>query len=99
MFDISSIPEETRLARGDYATVRSAHEDAKKNLQMLCGTLSSLSAQVLRRMQPDNDDVPDSVEELVNRARQTLNMIEQTSHNIESLARQRAELKIKAWRK
>lgn len=90
---------ELMLARGRYATVRSMHEDAKKSLQMLCGQLSSAASQILRRMQPDNDDVPESVEALIAGARNTLVLMEACAAEIESLARQRAELKSAAWSK
>lgn len=97
MLDLSAIPEDVRRARGDYSTVRAAHEDEKKSLSMLCGQLSSVAAQVLRAMQPDNDDVPDSVEDLLNKGLQTLQMMEDCTSRIESLAKQRAELKTSAW--
>lgn len=97
MIDLSTIPEEVRRARGDYSTVRAAHEDAKKSLQMLCGQLSSAASQILRRMQPDNDDVPESVETLIAGARNTLVLMEACTAEIESLARQRADLKSAAW--
>jgi hypothetical protein len=99
MFDLTTIPDEVRRARGDYSTVRAAHEDSKKDLQMLCGKLSSVAAQVLRKMQPDNDEVPDSVESLISAGRDTLAMMEQCSARIESLAKQKAELKPLAWGK
>lgn len=99
MIDLSTIPEEVRRARGDYATVRAAHEDAKKSLQMLCGQLSSSASQILRRMQPDGDDVPDSVESLIAGARNTLLLMESCVNEIESLAKQRVELKSAAWSK
>ena len=99
MLNLDNIPAEVRLARGEYATVRSAHEEAKKTLQMLCGQLSSSAAKILRRMQPDNDDVPDSAEDLIAGARNTLVMIEACVAEIESLAKQRAEIKPKAWGK
>lgn len=99
MFDLSTVPAEVLNARGAYSTVRAAHEDEKKALQMLCGRLSSIAAQVLRKMQPDNDEVPDSVESLIASGRETLQMMEQCSARIESLAKQRAELKAAAWSK
>ena len=98
MIDLSTIPEEIRLARGEYATVRAAHEDSKRDLQKICGQLSAIASQVLRRMQPDNDDVPDSVETLICGARNILTLIEACTQEIESLAKQRAELKSKAWK-
>jgi hypothetical protein len=97
MIDLSTISDEVRLARGDYSTVRAAHEDAKKDLQKLCGQLSATAPQILRKMQPDDDEVPDSVGSLIESARLTLTMIEACVANIESLAKQRQELKQKAW--
>jgi len=99
MLDLSQIPPEVLENRGSYATVRAAHEDAKKSLQMLCGDLASTSTKVLRRMQPDNDEVPDSVDDLLTAARNTITMMEQCVKEIESLAEQRAKLKPLAWPK
>jgi hypothetical protein len=97
MIDLDSLPQDVLLARGQYATVRSAHEDAKKQLQIECGKLGATSAQVLRAMQPDSDGVPASPQEMLATARNTLNMIETITLEIQSLAAQRAELKPKAW--
>lgn len=97
MLDLSTISEEVRLARGDYSTVRAAHEDEKKNLAKLCSMLQSVPATILRQMQPDNDEIPESVESLLYSGRNTLDMIEACADRIESLAKQRAELKSKAW--
>lgn len=99
MIDLSALSEEVRLARGDYATVRAAHEDSKKRLAMLCGQQASYATQILRAMQPDHDDVPDSIESLLAAARNNLGMMEACAAEIESLARQRAELKRVAWSK
>lgn len=97
MIDLTQIAPETIIARGEYATVRAEHEDAKKKLSILCGQLSSAASQVLRRMQPDNDDVPDSVDDLLTSARNTLTEMDLCVMRIESLAQQRAELKQVAW--
>lgn len=99
MIDLTKIAPETIIARGEYATVRGAHEDAKKTLAVLCGQLSGAAGQVLRQMQPSEDAVPESVESLLRGARNTLTLIEATAQQIESLARQRAELKQSAWGK
>jgi hypothetical protein len=99
MIDLSTIQEDVLHARGAYSTVRAAHEDAKKSLQMLCGQLSSTAANILRRMQPDNDEVPESVESLIEGAKGLLILIEACAAEIESLAKQKAELKQKAWGK
>jgi hypothetical protein len=97
MIDLASLPQDVLLARGQYATVRSAHEDAKKALAIECGKLGAMASQVLRAMQPDNDGIPVSPQELLASGRNTLNMIEMITLEIQSLAQQRAELKPKAW--
>lgn len=99
MIDLSTIDPVTLENRGAYSTVRAAHEDSKKSLQMLCGQLAATATQVLRRMQPDNDDVPTSVDELLRAARNTITLMEACVADIESLAAQRAALKPLAWPK
>lgn len=85
--------------RGAYATVRGAHEDAKKLLSTLAGDLTSVGTKINRRMQPNDDAVPESVEDLIAHGRELLDQIEQCAKEIESLAIQRAELKPLAWPK
>lgn len=99
MIDLTTIDNETIIARGQYATVRSAHEDEKKRLSILCGQLSSTSSQVLRYMQPSEDDVLDAtaVGEMLDAARGTLEGIQKCVATIEGLAMQRAALKQSAW--
>lgn len=99
MIDLTKIDPVLLENRGSYATVRSAHEDCKKTLQMLCGELASTATKVLRRMQPDNDDIPDGIADLFLNARNTLTMMENCAAEIESLAVQRAALKPLAWPK
>ncbi|WEF34904.1 hypothetical protein [Pseudoduganella chitinolytica] len=99
MIDLTSIDNETLLARGQYATVRGAHEDAKRNLAVLSGQFSTASAQVLRYMQPDGDAQPDmhAVRALLTAMRDGVGHIEQCVSEIEGLAAQRAALKSAAW--
>lgn len=99
MIDLAAIDEDTLIARGQYSTVRSAHEDEKKRLSILAGQLSSAASQVLRYMQPDGDAAPEirGVQELLAYAHETLAKIEECVANIESLALQRAALKSAAW--
>lgn len=99
MVDLNQLPIELMLLRGQFATIRSMHEDGKKELQQLCGKLGSISAQILRAMQPENDGAPSDVCSLLDNARTTLDNIEIASMLIASLAKQRAELKPKAWGK
>lgn len=99
--NLDQIPAEVLMARGQYATVRGAHEDEKKRLSILCGQLSSASSQVLRYMQPGDDESPKmaAVLDLILIARRTTDQIEQCVQSIEQLAIQRAALKQPAWGK
>ena len=99
MLDLNEMPQALLLARGQYATVRSAHEDSKKQLQILCGKMGATAAQILRAMQPDNDGVPSEISELMGTCRTTLDMIDSTAMQISALAQQRATLKPIAWPK
>lgn len=99
--DLTTIPDSVLLARGKYSTVRAAHEDAKKSLQILCGKLISTGTQVLRMAQPDGDAPinAESVATALQTARSTVDEIESCIAYIEALAAQRAELKPLAWSK
>ena len=48
-------------------------------------------------MQPDNDDVPPNVGELLAKGRETFDAIESCTRNIEALAKQRQDVKQQAW--
>lgn len=97
MLNLSTISDEILLARGSYSTVRAAHEDAKKELQKMCGILQTVPSQILRKMQPGDDEVPEAIGELLDIGRKALDAIETKCAEIESLAQQRYELKSKAW--
>ena len=99
MLDLSEFSQELLIARGQYATVRGEHEDKKIELQKLSGQLSAYSAQILRHMQPDNDGVPESPEELLNKAESILVCMRVCVADIASLAEQRSELRKTAWPK
>lgn len=97
MIDLSTLPPEVLNARGAYSTVRAAHEDALKELQVLCGGLSSLSAQILRAAQKDADAPSTPLESLISNAEGHVKEIKTCAQEIESLAKQKAELKPLAW--
>lgn len=99
--NLDDIPQETIIARGHYATIRGAHEDSKKRLSMLCGEMSAISSQILRYMQPDNDDTPEigTVMSLCDRGREVMEKIEDCAHEIDSLDSQRRKIKPQAWGK
>lgn len=97
--DWASIPNDLLVIRGAYATVRSAHEDEKKRMQALCGALSATCVQVLRAVQPDDDEPHDAiyVSSLLVSGHKALKEIEECVIRIRELAEQRAQLKPKAW--
>lgn len=97
--DLASIPIELIVLRGEYATVRSEHENEKKRMQALCGALSATCVQVLRAVQPEGDEPHDVmyVGSLLVSGRKTLEEIEECAVRIRELAEQRAQLKPKAW--
>jgi hypothetical protein len=97
MVNLDQIDPVLLANRGAYSTVRAAHEDEMKSLQMLCGQLSSTAAQILRRVQTDDDSEPVSVESLIAAGRNSIDLIEASVCRVESLAKQRAELKPLAW--
>lgn len=99
MIDLDNMDAELLLARGKYATVRSLHEDAKKNMQILCGGLGATAAQILRAVQPDNDALHDqeAVDSLLAACHKALASIEACAGNIRALAETRAALKPLAW--
>lgn len=89
------------LARGKFSTIRAAHEDEKKKLAMLCGQMGAIAPQILRYMQPDNDNTPEigAVLGLLSLGRETLDRIEESVGEIEVLSIHRAQLKKDAWGK
>lgn len=54
-FDLSAIDQSVIIARGQYATVRSAREDALKLLSRMCTDLQSLPSMVLRAVQEGHE--------------------------------------------
>ena len=97
MFDLTTIDNDTLMARGAYATIRGAHEDEKKNLSILCGELSSTATKVLRHMQPDNDAVPESADALLAAGRAALDAMTLCCERIAGLAQQKRDIKQQAW--
>lgn len=99
MIDLAAIPDDVLTARGQYATVRAAHEDAKKQLAVMCGQFGSIAPQVLSLMQPRDDSAPDmrAVNELLESGRKLLETIAAHVSTIEGLVAQRAVLKDAAW--
>ena len=97
MIDLSTIDNDTLMARGAYSTIRAAHEDEKKNLSVLCGEMLSLATKVLRTMQPDNDAIPECADALIAKGRDTLEAMGLCATRIEGLAQQKHDLKAQAW--
>lgn len=99
--NLDDIAPDLLMTRGEYATVRSEHENAKSRIAALCGALSSLSAGVLRACQPDNDAPPDmgAIGDKIDQSRLLVERIYAEAIEIAELAAQRADLKGKAWPK
>lgn len=97
MIDLTTIDDDTLMARGAYSTVNSALKDERKNLQMLTGELSSTAAKILRQMQPDSDVVPQPVDVLLAAGRATLDAVELCAGRIVALAEQKHDLRGQAW--
>lgn len=99
MIDFATLDPAVIVARGQYATVRSEHEDAKKRTAMQCSLLSTTSAQILRAVQPDNDAVLDlaDIQTKIAACRVLVADIDASAVLIAALAEQRAALKAEAW--
>lgn len=97
MINVEEMDKSLLIARGKYSTIRAAHEDGKKELQIVCGKLQSVASAVLKRMQPDNDEVPASVADLLLKGRDHINEMERIVTEMEALAAVRKELKREAW--
>lgn len=101
MMELDNLPPDLLMARGKYATIRSAHEDAKKRMGILCGSLSATASQILRAVQPDNDAIPDyaDVDSKIQTCNSLVYQISECAAEIAELAGQRAALKVTAWGK
>lgn len=99
MIDFDTMSQDLLLARGKYATARSLHEDAKKQMQILCGGVGATAAQILRAVQPDGEGPHDqeAVDHLLASCYKALASIEACAGNIRHLAETRAALKGEAW--
>lgn len=93
MIDFADISPDLIVARGQYATVRSALDDSLKSMQSLCGAVAARSAEILRVVQDGEDTAP-----LFEDARKKLSAMESLSKEIIALRAQKEELKPFAWR-
>lgn len=97
MLDLSAIDQATLLARGQYSTVRAAHEDGKSVLQVACGSGMSSFQQILKLGQSNN---PDEVDEAMKKLDELLALMDTTKSHLgkmSQLAKQRQVLKVEAW--
>jgi hypothetical protein len=91
--------KELMHARGCYSTLNAEHKDTMKRLQILTGSLSSISAQVLHGVQPRDESEPLDVSSHIGQARALLDDIDRCVMRLAELAKQRSELKPIAWGK
>ena len=85
------------LARGKYSTLNAEHRECMKKLQLLTGSLSSVSAQVLYGVQPKDESQAIDVSAAIGMGRGLLDEIDRCVMRIAELAKQRATLKSIAW--
>lgn len=89
--------KELMFVRGCYSTINAEHKDTLKKLQILTGSLSSVSAQVLHGVQPRDDSEPIDVSAQIGAGRALLDDIDRCVMRLAELAKQRSELKPLAW--
>lgn len=99
MIDLTKIDTDTRIARGDYATVNSAIKDGFRNLQMLHGEATSAMTKALRQVQPDDASVPQHPTAQLALARAAIEGFDATATSIISLTQQKHDLRAQAWGK
>lgn len=85
------------LARGKYSTLNAEYKDCLKKLQMLTGSLSSVSAQVLYAAQPKDEAQAIDVSAALGMGRGLIDEIDRCCMRLAELAKQRNELKPIAW--
>lgn len=85
------------VARGRYSTIRAQHEEAKKRMQILVGTVTSLASQVLYGVQPKDESQAVDVSHLLAAMRSATDEIDECVLRIAELARQRTALRPMAW--
>lgn len=89
MIDLTTIPDAEKIRCGEASIVAFAHKDALKALQEHCNALSVLCAKVLTAAQTDLDNVGARLIE----AQAKLDDVTASAALVESLARQKAELR------
>lgn len=98
MIDLAKIPAVLLENRGAYSTVNSAYKDQLVNMQKLTGQLSSFASAILHRVQPKEGE-PQSVKELIESARETLDSMDACADSIASLHEQKTQIYVLAWPK
>lgn len=96
MIDFDQLDPAVIIARGQYSTVRSAHEDALKELQLACSNFAGFTTGILRAAQSDKDQSFPGAEDF-DKGRALIDEIEKIVANIEELHKQKNSLKALAW--
>ena len=96
MIDFDQLDPAVIIARGQYSTVRSAHEDALKDLHIACSKFTGFTTGILRATQPDKDQSFPGAEDF-DKGRELIDEIEKIVANIEELHKQKNSLKALAW--
>ena len=99
MIDLTNIPDDVLVARGQYSTVNSAHKDTMRKMAELSSDMMTLTGQMLRKVQDTNYTPDSTLPQTIIDARYTLTEMENTVIEIESLTKQKLALREKAWPK
>lgn len=97
MIDLTTIDDDTLMARGAYSTINARLKDENKALANLCGELHTAATKILTHMRPDGSDVPSGVGMHIRAARAVLDQIEASTQSIVSLSQQKRDLHTQAW--
>lgn len=99
--DLAAIDPALLVARGQYATVRAAHEDIKKSIVARCGAILSMTQRISQLVQPDTDKQIDMqmLDAYLFNLAEAVKSLEHQCDGIGELEAQRKTLKELAWPK
>lgn len=99
MIDLTTIDQDTIIARGQYSSVNAAHKEELKKLALICGVFGSIAPQLLSHLQPKDDSLPngEAIHGTLEEGRKMLDKLDKCATEIASLAAQKAALKPIAW--
>lgn len=97
MIDLTTIDDDTLMARGAYSTINAKLKDEKITLSKLCGEMHTIATNILAHVQPGSGKIPTSVAPLLQGARNLVDQIESCTDKIISMEMQKSDLYMQAW--